>query len=51
MINMFYNILLDSEKYAQKNIKNKDSYLSKYLSQDNDKKNGINIVLVEYFDA
>ncbi len=51
MINMFYNILLDSEKYAQKNIKNKNSYLSKYLSQNNDKKNAINIVLVEYFDA
>ena len=51
LINMFYNILLDSEKYAQKNIKNKNSYLLKYLSQNNDKKSPINIALVEYFDT
>ena len=51
LINKFYNILLDSEKYAQKNIKNKNLYLLKYLSQNNDKKSTINIVLIEYFNA
>ena len=51
MINIFYNILLDSEKYVQKSIKNKNSYLLKYLSQNNDKKSTNNIVLIEYFDA
>ncbi len=51
VINIFYNILLDSEKYVQKNVKDKNSYLLKYLSQNNDKKNSINITLVEYFDV
>ena len=50
LIKNFYNILLNCENYKNKNIKNKNLFLLKYLSQNADKKNTDNIELVEYFD-
>ena len=50
LIKVFYNILLDSEKYTKKNLKNKSLYLVKYLSLNDNKKSTINIELVDYFD-
>ena len=50
LVKIFYNILLNCENYKNKNIKNKNLFLLKYLSQNADKKNTDNIELVEYFD-
>ena len=50
LIKIFYNILLDSMKYTDKNLKNKNVYLLKYLSQNEDIKDVSNTALVGYFD-
>ena len=50
LVKIFYNILLNCENYTKKNIKNKNLFLLKYLSQNPDKKSTDNIELVEYFN-
>ena len=50
LVKIFYNILLNCENYKKKNLKNKNFFLLKYLSQNIDKIGTNNIGLVEYFD-
>ena len=50
LVKIFYNILLNCENYKKKNIKNKNLFLLKYLSQNTVRESADNIELVEYFD-
>ena len=50
LVKSFYNILLNCENYKKKNLKNKNLFLLKYLTQNIDTKSTNNIGLVEYFD-
>ena len=50
VLKTFYNILLDCENYTTKSLKNKHSFLLKYLTQNNDKNTIVDIGLVKYFD-
>ena len=50
LVKIFYNILLNCENYKKKNVKNKNLFLIKYLSQKENKKSDVNIELIEYFD-
>ena len=38
LVKIFYNILLNCENYKKKNLKNKNLFLLKYLTQNVDKK-------------
>ena len=49
LIKIFYDILLNCENYEKKSLKNKNLFLLKYLTQNDDKKSTVNIELVEYF--
>lgn len=50
LVKIFYNILLNCENYKKKNVKNKNLFLFKYLSKNENKKSTVNIELIEYFD-
>ena len=50
LVKTFYNMLLNCENYKKKNVKNKNSFLLKYLSQNENKKSTVNIELIEYFN-
>ena len=50
MVGTFYDILLNCENYKGKELRNKNSFLLKYLAQNTNKESIINIELVEYFD-
>ena len=50
LVKIFYNILLNCENYKKKNVKNKNLFLLKYLSQNENGKSTVNIELIEYFD-
>ena len=50
LVKIFYNILLNCENYKKKNLKNKNLFLLKYLTQNTVKISTNNIVLVEYFN-
>ena len=50
IVGIFYDILLNCENYKKKDLRNKNSFLLKYLAQNTNKKSIINIELVEYFD-
>ena len=50
LVKTFYNMLLNCENYKKKNVKNKNLFLLKYLSQNENKKSTVNIELIEYFD-
>ena len=50
LVKIFYNILLNCENYTDKNTKNKNLFLLKYLMLNADKKSADSIGLVEYFD-
>ena len=50
LVKVFYNILLNCENYKNRNIKYRNLFLLKYLTQKADKKSANNIGLVEYFD-
>ena len=50
LVKIFYNILLNCENYKNKNIKNKNLFLLKFLTQIERQKSTDNIGLVEYFD-
>ena len=50
LIKIFYNIVLNTEKYSQKKIDEKNKFLLSYLSLDVNKKRLNNIDLSNYFD-
>ena len=50
LVKTFYNILLNCEKFNKKNLELKSSFLTKYLSLNNDINNSNNASLVAYFD-
>ena len=50
LVKIFYNILLNCENYTDKNTKNKNLFLVKYLTRNMVQKGTHNIELVEYFD-
>ena len=50
LVKVFYDILLNCKNYEKKNTKNKNLFLTKYLTSNTDKKSANNIGLVEYFD-
>ena len=50
LVKTFYNILLNCEKYKEKNSKSKKIFFLKYLEQNNIKKHSINGFLIEYFN-
>ena len=50
LVKVFYDILLNCESYEKKNTKNKNLFLTKYLTSNTDKKSANTIRLVEYFD-
>jgi len=50
LVKLFYNILLNCEKYKNKNLNNKKLFLINYLSFKNAKKEADNMDLVQYFD-
>ena len=49
LVKTFYAILLNCEKYKEKNLKSKKMFFLKYLERNNIKKHSINGFLVEYF--
>ena len=50
LVKVFYNILLNCENYKNTNIKCRNLFLLKYLTQKADKKSTNSIGLVDYFD-
>ena len=50
LVNNFYNILLDCEKYNKKNKETKNEFFYRYLKGNNVKKQSINELLIEYFN-
>ena len=50
LIKSFYEILLNCENYNKKNLKDKSSFLMKFLKQNMDKKTNDNNALLSYFD-
>ena len=50
LIKIFYTILLDAGKYAEKSLENKKKFLTKYLVFNSDKKTSDSNGLVAYFD-
>ena len=49
LVKNFYNILLNCEKYNEKNMKSKKEFFLKYLKDNNSQKHSINDFLIEYF--
>ena len=50
LVKNFYNILLNCEKYNEKNMISKKKLFLKYLEENNAKKHSINDFLIEYFN-
>ena len=50
LVKVFYDILLDCEKYNKMNITQKKMFVSKFLKFKNIKKNDINEGIIDYFD-
>ena len=50
LVKTFYNILLNCEKYKEKNSKSKNMFFLKYLERNTIKKHSINAFLTEYFN-
>jgi len=50
LVKIFYDILLNCEKFRKKNFKEKINFFSKYLEQNLDQKNPNNKLLINYFD-
>ena len=50
LVKIFYNILLNCEKYNKINLKSKKMFFHKYLEPKNIKKHSINDFLIEYFN-
>ena len=50
LVKTFYNILLNCEKYREKNLKSKKIFLLNYLEQNCTKKHSIDSFLIKYFN-
>ena len=50
LVKTFYNILLNCEKYKEKNLKFKKKFLLKYLEQNYVQKHSIDSFLIRYFN-
>ena len=50
LVKTFYNILLNCEKYREKNLKSKKIFLLNYLEQNCAKKHSIDSFLIKYFN-
>ena len=50
LVKVFYDILSNCEDYSNKNLKDKNLFLHKHLTQERDPKTTNNIGLVKYFD-
>jgi len=50
LVRVFYDILINCEKYNQKDKSTKDQFLNKYFTINNDKKTPNNETLINYFD-
>ena len=50
LVKTFYNILLNCEKYREKNLKSKKIFLLNYLEQNSTKKHSIDSFLIKYFN-
>ena len=50
LVKIFYNILLNCENYKKKNLRDKNKFLLKHLSQNTSKRDTKNITLAKYFD-
>ena len=50
LVKIFYNILINCDKFKEKNLKEKMNFFLKYLDQNLDQKNPNNKLLINYFD-
>ena len=50
LVKIFYNILLNCEKYREKNVQSKKTFLLNYLEQNKVKKRSIDSFLMQYFN-
>ena len=50
LVKIFYGILLNCEKYREKNLKSKKIFLLNYLEQNCAKKHSIDSFLIKYFN-
>ena len=50
LVKIFYSILLNCEKYREKNLKSKKMFLRKYLEQNYVKIHSFDSLLMKYFD-
>jgi len=50
LVRTFYSILLNCEKYNEKNMLSKKKFFIKYLEENNTKTHSINDFLIEYFN-
>ena len=50
LVKTYYNILLNCEKYKEKNLNEKNIFFNKYLEQNNIKKDVNNTALIKYFN-
>ena len=50
LVKIFYSILLNCEKYREKNLKSKKMFLRKYLEQNSVKKHSFDSLLMKYFN-
>ena len=50
LVKTFYNILLNCEKYREKNLKSKKIFLLNYLEQNCTEKHSIDSLLIKYFN-
>ena len=50
LVKIFYNILLNCEKYAEKSLKSKNTFFSKYLVQNINRKKPNYYLIIKYFD-
>ena len=50
LVKIFYNILLNCEKFKEKTLNSKNIFFLKYLDQKNNQKMANNMALIKYFD-
>jgi len=50
LVKVFYNILLNCEKYKEMDIKSKELFFSKFLEQKIDKNDVNNMLIIDYFN-
>lgn len=50
LVNVFYSIMINCEKFKEKSLDAKNIFFSKYLNQNKDQKRGNIMLLIKYFD-